>query len=169
MNGHLVVVTYIIMHMKGTPQNMQEKTDYKEVTKEVIQHLAKKHLELTEYGINDIIVDPGFGFAKTVDQNFILLNQLELSQIIDSPLLVIPKNDCELTWDIFKDDVNCIMYDPKKLDTENLNILKSRIESLVNDESLSLKMRKNYFDSVSGNCSQFNASDYILKELKSIR
>ena len=92
-----------------------------------------------------------------------------ISAAIDSPLLVIPKNDCELTWDIFKDDVNCIMYDPKKLDTENLNILKSRIESLVNDESLSLKMRKNYFDSVSGKCSQFNASDYILKELKSIR
>tara|TARA_Y100000816_G_C26078918_1_gene568363 strand:+ start:330 stop:1493 length:1164 start_codon:yes stop_codon:yes gene_type:complete len=92
-----------------------------------------------------------------------------ISAAIDSPLLVIPKNDCELTWDIFKDGVNCIMYDPKKLDTENLNILKSRIESLVNDESLSLKMRKNYFDSVSGKCSQFNASDYILKELKSIR
>lgn len=80
-------VPYIIMHMRGTPQNMQENTTYKDVTKEVIQELAQKHQKLTQLGIHDVLIDPGFGFAKNIEQNFKLLNELELFQFINAPLL----------------------------------------------------------------------------------
>lgn len=80
-------VPYIIMHMRGTPQNMQDNTTYKDVTKEVIQELAQKHQKLTQLGIHDVLIDPGFGFAKNIEQNFKLLNELELFQFINAPLL----------------------------------------------------------------------------------
>ena len=80
-------VPYIMMHMKGTPKTMQQQTDYKDLTKEVIAHFAERIAAAHQEKINDIIIDPGFGFAKTVDQNFELLNQLELLQLTDQPIL----------------------------------------------------------------------------------
>ena len=62
-------VPYILMHMKGTPQTMQKNAEYKDVTLEVNEYFAKKIAQLKAAKINDIILDPGFGFAKTLEQN----------------------------------------------------------------------------------------------------
>ena len=80
-------VPYIMMHMKGNPKTMQQQTAYTDVTKEVIAYFAERIAAAHQEKINDIIIDPGFGFAKTVDQNFELLNQLELLQLTDKPIL----------------------------------------------------------------------------------
>lgn len=81
-------VPYIIMHMQGTPQTMQEKPTYKNVTLEVIDFFAKKVNELNKLGINDIIIDPGFGFGKTIEHNYELLNHLADFEILELPVLV---------------------------------------------------------------------------------
>ena len=69
-------VAYVLMHMRVTPSTMQSLTDYKDVTAEVITDLSKKVCHLRGMGVNDIIIDPGFGFAKTLAQNFQMLNEL---------------------------------------------------------------------------------------------
>lgn len=81
-------VPYVAMHMRGTPQTMNQLTQYENVTKEVIDYFQRKLLAFRKAGITDVIVDPGFGFAKTVAQNFELLGSLELFQILERPLLV---------------------------------------------------------------------------------
>ncbi len=81
-------VPYILMHMRGTPKTMTKLTDYKNVTFEVLKHLSEKIALARAEGINDIIADPGFGFAKTREQSFQLLNNLELFQNLDVPILV---------------------------------------------------------------------------------
>jgi len=80
-------VPYIIMHMKGNPKTMQQKTEYKDLVKEVISYFAERIVVANAKKINDVIIDPGFGFAKTVKQNYHLLNNLELLQMLDKPLL----------------------------------------------------------------------------------
>ena len=70
-------VAYVLMHMRGTPSTMQSKTEYADVTAEVLTDLSKKAYELSGLGVKDIIIDPGFGFAKTVEQNFRLLEDFE--------------------------------------------------------------------------------------------
>ncbi|SDH80101.1 dihydropteroate synthase [Winogradskyella thalassocola] len=80
-------VPYIMMHMKGNPKTMQQQTSYTDLTKEMIAYFAERIAAAHQEKINDIIIDPGFGFAKTVDQNFELLNQLELLQLTDKPIL----------------------------------------------------------------------------------
>jgi dihydropteroate synthase len=69
-------VPYILMHMKGTPQTMQENAVYENVTGEVLDFFIAKTAELKKAGITDVIIDPGFGFAKTIDHNFELLKNL---------------------------------------------------------------------------------------------
>lgn len=81
-------VPYIVMHMKGTPANMQQLTDYDDVTADVITTLAHKVDKLHLAGVKDVIVDPGFGFAKTVEQNYRLLADLHLFKALNVPLLV---------------------------------------------------------------------------------
>lgn len=81
-------VPYVMMHMRGTPQTMQQMTDYDDLVKEILFYFSQKIVKARSYGINDLIIDPGFGFAKTVQQNFELLSKLELLQITDLPLLV---------------------------------------------------------------------------------
>ncbi len=81
-------VPYVLMHMRGTPKTMAKLTDYKNVTLEVLKNLAEKIALARAVGINDIIADPGFGFAKTREQSFQLLNNLELFQNLDVPILV---------------------------------------------------------------------------------
>ena len=83
-------VPYILMHMRGTPATMQSLTDYGQigVTAAVIQDLAKKINHLALLGVNDIIVDPGFGFSKTLDQNYELLASLEAFHCLECPILV---------------------------------------------------------------------------------
>jgi dihydropteroate synthase len=80
-------VPYILMHMRGTPKTMAKLTDYKNVTVEVLKNLSEKIAMARAEGINDIIADPGFGFAKTREQSFQLLNNLELFQNLKVPIL----------------------------------------------------------------------------------
>lgn len=81
-------VPYILMHMRGTPETMTKLTEYNNVTKDVITFLSEKIALARAEGINDIIADPGFGFAKTREQSFELLNNLELFKNLDVPILV---------------------------------------------------------------------------------
>ncbi|MET3114231.1 dihydropteroate synthase [Pedobacter sp. CG_S7] len=81
-------VPYILMHMKGTPQNMQQSPYYENITLAVVDYFVKKVARLRELGVKDIILDPGFGFAKTQQHNFKLLQELEDLHIFGLPLLV---------------------------------------------------------------------------------
>lgn len=81
-------VPYCMMHMRGTPQTMKTLTHYENITKEVIFYFSERLAAARKAKINDIIIDPGFGFAKTTDQNFELLGKLELFQQLDAPVLV---------------------------------------------------------------------------------
>jgi len=80
-------VPYIMMHMKGNPKTMQQQTEYNDLIKEIIAYFAERISEAHAEKINDIIIDPGFGFAKTLDQNYELLNNLELLNMLDKPML----------------------------------------------------------------------------------
>lgn len=80
-------IPYCMMHMRGTPQTMKTLTEYQNITKQVLFYFSERVAAARAYNINDIIVDPGFGFAKTTDQNFELLNHLELFDSLDLPVL----------------------------------------------------------------------------------
>ena len=79
---------YIMMHMRGNPQNMQKSPEYKDVVIELINYLAKKVKFARDNGIVDLVIDPGFGFGKTIQHNYQLLNNLDKFKILDSPMLV---------------------------------------------------------------------------------
>lgn len=81
-------VPYIMMHMKGTPQTMQTLTQYQNICKEMRYYFSEKVAQARQLGINDLIIDPGFGFAKTTEQNFEVLQKLELFNTLNLPLLV---------------------------------------------------------------------------------
>lgn len=81
-------VPYIAMHMKGTPQTMTGEAIYDDVVKEVVDYFHQKNQTLHAAGVTDIIVDPGFGFAKNIEQNFELLKNLDYLRILGKPLLV---------------------------------------------------------------------------------
>jgi dihydropteroate synthase len=80
-------VPYVMMHMKGTPQNMQKNISYENLVKDIIYYFSKKLHELRILGVNDIIIDVGFGFSKTIDQNYELLQKLNLFSHLDIPIL----------------------------------------------------------------------------------
>jgi dihydropteroate synthase len=80
-------VPYIIMHMRGTPKDMNQKTQYDDVVKEVLSALQKKVNEFAQDGLTDVAVDPGFGFAKNTDQNFTMLNDLGVFRMTGKPVL----------------------------------------------------------------------------------
>ncbi|MFV0505196.1 MAG: dihydropteroate synthase [Bacteroidales bacterium] len=79
---------YIINHTSGTPENMQNNTNYTNVVMDIVRTLQRKYHILTSIGVNDVIIDPGFGFGKTLSQNFIILKNLEKLMLIDAPILV---------------------------------------------------------------------------------
>jgi dihydropteroate synthase len=79
---------YILMHMKGTPQTMQQNAVYENVTREVLDFFIAKTHELRQAGITDVIIDPGFGFAKNIEQNFELLKNLSVFKMLDKPILL---------------------------------------------------------------------------------
>ncbi|MEP4136972.1 MAG: dihydropteroate synthase [Cyclobacteriaceae bacterium] len=81
-------VPYIMMHMKGSPQNMVKKTSYNDLLTEVTEYFVSKLNQLNSLGVKDIIIDPGFGFAKNIEQNFQLLHDLNFLKKLDHPLLV---------------------------------------------------------------------------------
>ncbi len=80
-------VPYILMHMRGNPQTMQDKTNYMNLCKDMILFFSEKISSLRSRGIHDLIIDPGFGFSKTMTQNFELLNSLEFFQLFNIPIL----------------------------------------------------------------------------------
>jgi len=81
-------VPYIMMHMKGTPQTMSSLTEYENFIKELLFYFSEKVAKARSFGIHDLIVDPGFGFAKTLEQNFELLYNLEVFKMLELPILV---------------------------------------------------------------------------------
>lgn len=81
-------VPYILMHMKGTPQNMQNNPKYKHIIQEMLSYFAFKKEQLLKAGVKDIIIDPGFGFGKTLDHNYKIMNRLSEFQILENPILV---------------------------------------------------------------------------------
>jgi dihydropteroate synthase len=87
MVSHLKV-PYVLMHTRGTPQNMAELTDYQDIMLDLVDYFHQKLLHLRALGVSDIIIDVGFGFAKTLEQNFELLKQLSYFRILNLPLLV---------------------------------------------------------------------------------
>lgn len=80
-------VPYIMMHMRGQPQNMQEHTTYDDLIKDIIFYFSERITTAQSYGIIDMIIDPGFGFSKTTAQNFELLKQMEFFKMLDKPIL----------------------------------------------------------------------------------
>lgn len=81
-------VPYIMMHMRGNPQTMQTMTTYEDIVKEMLFYFSERVAAARSFGINDLILDPGFGFAKTIDQNYEVFQKLELFKMIELPLLV---------------------------------------------------------------------------------
>jgi dihydropteroate synthase len=81
-------VPYVMMHLRGTPQTMQQHTNYENITKEILFYFSERIRKAQALGMLDIIIDPGFGFSKTLEQNFELLNNLELFKMVNKPLLV---------------------------------------------------------------------------------
>ncbi|HUZ61137.1 MAG TPA: dihydropteroate synthase [Hanamia sp.] len=81
-------VPYICMHIKGVPETMQKQIHYEDVTKEILDFFIKKIDECKRAGINDMIIDPGFGFGKNISQNLLLLKNLEIFRMLEKPIMV---------------------------------------------------------------------------------
>lgn len=81
-------VPYIMMHMKGNPRTMQEQTEYNNLISDLLLYFSERLFSAKSKGISDIILDPGFGFSKTMNQNYELLKKLELLQLAEKPILV---------------------------------------------------------------------------------
>jgi len=80
-------VPYIMMHMRGNPQTMQSLTHYEDITKEMLFYFSEKVKNARSFGINNLILDPGFGFAKTIEQNYEVLQKMELLNLLELPVL----------------------------------------------------------------------------------
>ncbi|MRX40705.1 dihydropteroate synthase [Flavobacterium sp. LC2016-23] len=80
-------VPYIMMHMRGNPQTMQTMTEYDDIVKEMLFYFSEKVAKARSLGINDLILDPGFGFAKTTEQNYEVLQKMELFNVLELPVL----------------------------------------------------------------------------------
>jgi dihydropteroate synthase len=79
---------YICMHIRGKPENMMHLTSYSDLMTEILDYFIRKKKECFQMGIKDLIIDPGFGFAKTIQQNFLLLKHLKLLKILDLPVMI---------------------------------------------------------------------------------
>jgi dihydropteroate synthase len=80
-------VAYVLMHIQGNPQNMQRSTQYNDLIADVFKFFEKRVAQLHLLGVKDIIIDPGFGFAKTLDQNYLILKKLNYFKELDLPIL----------------------------------------------------------------------------------
>lgn len=81
-------VPYIMMHMKGTPQNMKEMAHYDDLIGEIMDYFSEKYDQLKKKGVNDVIIDPGVGFGKNIEHNFLLMKKLGQFQVFNLPLLL---------------------------------------------------------------------------------
>lgn len=80
-------VPYVMMHMRGNPQTMQQFIGYEDIVKELLSYFSERVRAAREFGISDIIIDPGFGFSKTLEQNYEVLQKLDLLQMLELPIL----------------------------------------------------------------------------------
>lgn len=80
-------IPYVLMHMKGTPQTMQAKPEYENVSLEVLDYFIAKTAQLVDLGVKDVILDPGFGFGKTIEHNYELLQKMHVFKMLDWPIL----------------------------------------------------------------------------------
>lgn len=80
-------VPYILMHMRGTPKNMKDLNEYDDLAQDILYYFSEKVAAARDLGINDLIIDPGFGFSKNISQNFELMSKLELFKSLDLPIL----------------------------------------------------------------------------------
>ncbi len=80
-------VPYVCMHMKGVPETMQQQAHYENITKEVLDYFIEKIAQCRKAGINDVIIDPGFGFGKNITQNLLLLKNLSIFKMLERPIL----------------------------------------------------------------------------------
>ncbi|MBL4754378.1 MAG: dihydropteroate synthase [Flavobacteriales bacterium] len=101
-------VPYVLMHMRGTPQNMQENTHYDNLISEVVNYFRIKITQLRELGVNDVIIDPGFGFGKSVDGNYKLLHRLGALSILECPILAGISRKGMVQKVFGKDDANAL-------------------------------------------------------------
>jgi len=81
-------VPYILSHIQGTPRTMQESPQYNDIIKEISTYFSEKVKKLTKLGVEDIIIDPGFGFGKNIDHNYDLLNRLDSFKVFQLPVMV---------------------------------------------------------------------------------
>ena len=81
-------IPYILMHIQGTPQTMQDDPQYEDIIKDISKYFSEKVRKLTKAGVKDVIIDPGFGFGKTLDHNYDLLNRLDSFKVFQLPVLV---------------------------------------------------------------------------------
>ena len=81
-------VPYVLMHMRGVPQTMQQHTDYEDLIQDILYYFSERKARLNLLGVNDVIIDPGFGFSKTLSQNYELMAYLKYFHIFEEPLLV---------------------------------------------------------------------------------
>ena len=81
-------VSYVLMHMRGNPSNMQAMTDYQDVISDLLKYFVNKLKELHRLGIQDIIIDPGFGFSKTMEQNYRIVNQTNVFRMLGYPVML---------------------------------------------------------------------------------
>ena len=79
---------YVMMHMQGTPDTMQDHPEYEDVSDELLQFFGERVHKLRKLGVNDILIDPGFGFGKTMEQNYTLLRNLDAFQMMELPIMV---------------------------------------------------------------------------------
>ncbi len=79
---------YIMMHMKGTPKNMQNNTQYQHLIKDLVYFFSKQIQLAQQFGVKDIIIDPGLGFSKTLDQNYEIIEHLDLFKVLEKPILI---------------------------------------------------------------------------------
>lgn len=81
-------MSYVMMHMQGTPATMQDDPNYEDVVDDLLQFFGERVRKLRKLGVNDVVIDPGFGFGKSLDQNYQLLLELEAFQILELPIMV---------------------------------------------------------------------------------
>jgi dihydropteroate synthase len=81
-------VPYVLMHMRGLPQTMQQQTGYDNLIQDIFYYFSERKAKLNQLGVNDLIIDPGFGFSKTVEQNYELMAYLKYFHIFDEPVMV---------------------------------------------------------------------------------
>jgi dihydropteroate synthase len=80
-------IPYIMMHMQGTPDSMQEAPEYEHIVDDLLQFFSERVHKLRKLGVNDMVIDPGFGFGKTLEQNYLLVRELHAFQMFELPLM----------------------------------------------------------------------------------